>query len=144
MTILDFFVPMDRPIAKARPRFTGRAIITPKETKDAEMAIALFARREIRKKTMPPYSPWPSFPLECPVAVHVTVATKRPKKPKYDFPVGRPDWDNYAKLVCDALNGIAYKDDSQVVKGTGDKVYAGWGKFDMPGYYITVGILGNP
>jgi crossover junction endodeoxyribonuclease RusA len=27
----------------------------------------------------------------------------------------RSDWDNLAKLVCDALNGVAYDDDSQIV-----------------------------
>ena len=28
------------------------------------------------------------------------------------------DWDNYAKQVCDALNGIAWNDDRQVKRGT--------------------------
>lgn len=27
------------------------------------------------------------------------------------------DWDNYAKAICDGLNKIAYKDDSQIRKG---------------------------
>jgi len=31
----------------------------------------------------------------------------RPKK--------KPDCDNIAKIICDALNGIVYHDDSQVV-----------------------------
>jgi Holliday junction resolvase RusA-like endonuclease len=26
----------------------------------------------------------------------------------------RADWDNFHKLRCDALNGIAYEDDSQI------------------------------
>jgi Holliday junction resolvase RusA-like endonuclease len=30
--------------------------------------------------------------------------------------VGRGDWDNYAKLVCDALNGIVWMDDRQIRK----------------------------
>ena len=30
-------------------------------------------------------------------------------------PISRPDTDNYAKSVLDALNGILFKDDSQVV-----------------------------
>lgn len=31
---------------------------------------------------------------------------------------GRPgDWDNYGKVICDALNGIAWKDDRQVKDG---------------------------
>lgn len=31
-------------------------------------------------------------------------------------PTKKPDADNIAKVVCDALNGVAYKDDTQVVK----------------------------
>lgn len=30
-------------------------------------------------------------------------------------PTKKPDADNIAKVVCDALNGIAYKDDTQIV-----------------------------
>lgn len=30
---------------------------------------------------------------------------------------GSGDWDNYAKQVCDALNGTAYNDDCQIVRG---------------------------
>lgn len=36
----------------------------------------------------------------------------------------RPDVDNLVKLVCDALNGWAYHDDSQVVSASVLKVYA--------------------
>lgn len=31
------------------------------------------------------------------------------------YPISRPDIDNYIKFVLDALNGVFYKDDSQVV-----------------------------
>ncbi|XVG95837.1 RusA family crossover junction endodeoxyribonuclease [Eubacteriales bacterium KG125] len=31
------------------------------------------------------------------------------------FPTKKPDADNIAKVICDALNGIAYKDDTQIV-----------------------------
>lgn len=40
------------------------------------------------------------------------------------LPIGRPDVDNYAKGVKDALNGIMYKDDSQITKLTVRKYYA--------------------
>jgi hypothetical protein len=30
------------------------------------------------------------------------------------LPLRKPDWDNAAKLVCDALNGIAWRDDAHV------------------------------
>lgn len=32
-------------------------------------------------------------------------------------PTKKPDWDNIGKVVCDALNGIAYADDTQIVDG---------------------------
>ena len=31
--------------------------------------------------------------------------------------LGKPDWDNIGKLICDALNGVAYTDDAHVVMG---------------------------
>ena len=31
------------------------------------------------------------------------------------YPTMKPDADNIAKVVCDALNGLAYKDDAQVI-----------------------------
>lgn len=36
----------------------------------------------------------------------------------------RPDWDNVAKLVLDALSGVAYRDDAQIVHGQAMTVYA--------------------
>ncbi|MDP4117635.1 MAG: RusA family crossover junction endodeoxyribonuclease [Bacillota bacterium] len=32
-------------------------------------------------------------------------------------PTVKPDWDNIGKIVADSLNGIAYKDDVQIVDG---------------------------
>jgi Holliday junction resolvase RusA-like endonuclease len=48
---------------------------------------------------------WRDKPLKGEVRMHVTLyfGTKR-----------RADWDNFHKLSCDALNGIAYEDDSQI------------------------------
>ena len=41
-----------------------------------------------------------------------------------DFPTLKPDTDNIAKIVCDALNGVAYHDDKQITSLTVDKVWA--------------------
>jgi Holliday junction resolvase RusA-like endonuclease len=48
---------------------------------------------------------WERKPFEGDIAVEVTLyfGTKR-----------RADWDNFHKLSMDALNGIAYLDDSQI------------------------------
>ena len=35
----------------------------------------------------------------------------------------RRDWDNFHKLSCDALQGIVYKDDSQIKKATVEMRY---------------------
>lgn len=40
------------------------------------------------------------------------------------YPTGRPDIDNYIKFYLDVLNGIAYKDDSQIVKIKAVKMYS--------------------
>lgn len=39
-------------------------------------------------------------------------------------PTKRPDWDNIGKIVSDALNGLAYHDDSQIVSATVEKWYS--------------------
>ena len=56
-----------------------------------------------------------------PVTLRIEVFAKRPKKFDWKkYPDGkivcitRPDADNYAKIIMDALNGVAWKDDSQI------------------------------
>lgn len=53
------------------------------------------------------------------------------------YPTKKPDADNIAKVVCDALNGMAYKDDKQIVNMTVRKRYAEDG--DEP--HVSVSIL---
>ena len=38
-------------------------------------------------------------------------------------PAKKPDWDNIGKIICDALNGVAYRDDSQIVEAVCRKYY---------------------
>lgn len=46
------------------------------------------------------------------------------KKESVRYKTSKPDLDNLAKTVLDALNGIAFVDDSQVVDLRLSKVYA--------------------
>lgn len=41
------------------------------------------------------------------------------------LPLTKPDADNIAKIICDALNEVAYKDDTQIAELTIIKKYAG-------------------
>ena len=38
-------------------------------------------------------------------------------------PTKKPDFDNVFKILCDALNGIAYADDAQIVQASIRKRY---------------------
>ena len=76
---------------------------------------------------------FPDGPLSGPVEVRVSAIYAAPaswsRRKREDAlndrvrPTGRPDVDNLAKGVMDALNGIAYADDSQIVRLTASKHY---------------------
>ena len=115
MTFMTIFNVYGEPVPKKRPRFTrtGRTY-TPKETMAYEAEVARMAKSAMGS----------SEPLETPVAVYIYVnyavpasytkkrteaCLKRLERPK------RHDLDNVAKAVLDAMNGIVYVDDVQVV-----------------------------
>lgn len=50
------------------------------------------------------------------------------------FPMKKPDLDNVMKIMCDALNGIAYKDDAQIVNA---KICKRWSS-EMPSVWVTI------
>mgnify|MGYP001612237072 CR=1 FL=1 len=105
MRRVRFWVPGD-PAALARARVGRRGHwYTPRESVDAEQQVGLAWLATGGK----PFGP------HIPLAIHVEAYCRRPKKPKHPFP-SRPDADNVAKLVSDALERVgAYGNDSQVV-----------------------------
>lgn len=117
---VTFFVP-GVPVAKGRPRFANGHTYTPAKTKAAETNILLcYMAVEDR-----PTAPW-----EGPVTVAIGATFPWPKttpkwKLQYDGSVphtGRPDADNLLKTI-DALNGVAWRDDSQCYYVTVKKRY---------------------
>lgn len=74
--------------------------------------------------------------MEGPLRVVMTFYLSRPKSlPKRDvWHVKKPDVDNLSKAVGDALNGIAYNDDSQIVRLTAHKQYA----TDKVGVHVSI------
>lgn len=103
------------PASKGRPRFNRRGIAyTPKQTRIAEAFIkALFVAK------YPDHAPL-TGPLDVDIVATFGIprsaskAKAREMKGQRIRPTKKPDCDNIAKL-CDALNGLAFVDDSQIV-----------------------------
>lgn len=115
------------PVPKGRPRFSkiGGFVrsYTPKKTSDYEAQIKTQAQAVMTRE-----------PLETPLAAFLCFRLPIPKSyPKKraqsclagsERPIKKPDLDNLAKSVLDALNGIVYLDDAQLVSLHVTKVYA--------------------
>lgn len=103
---------------KGRPRFSkaGRfvATYTPKETVLYENLVKLSFKAQ--------GGAYSENPLEMTITAYYDIP-KSTSKAKRELmaqnkllPAKKPDADNIAKIICDALNGVAYKDDTQIVR----------------------------
>ena len=121
------FVVPGKPVGKGRPRFSTASgyvkTYTPEKTANYENWVKL-CYQDI----------WHGAPLlEGPLCMLLEATFEVPKSwPKkrralaidgHLRPVVKPDADNLIKAVADALNGIAYQDDVQVVSVTCHKQY---------------------
>lgn len=64
-------------------------------------------------------------PMSGAVEMRLTFYLPRPKTVKRRYPTVKPDIDKLARAVQDALNGIVYRDDAQVVSLSVHKRYCG-------------------
>lgn len=109
-----------KPRAKQRPQHAQGQTYTPAPTVNAEALIKVFAlHMGVR-------------PLTGPVVLDIKVFLARPlghtrAQRQSPWATTRPDWDNYGKLVSDALNAIGYADDAHVVDARVRKLYAAEG-----------------
>jgi len=135
MRIVEFIVG-GKPIAKGRVRFAPHGgAYTPKRTVSYEGRVAAAAQEAMNGRP----------PVEAPVAVHLIarlpIPVSWPLKRQFAaeigalLPKGRPDMDNYAKIL-DALNHIVWVDDAQVCELHASKCYS-----NMPGLTIVVDAL---
>lgn len=117
----------EMPQPKERPRATvvaGRAkIYTPMTTEEYE--------KRIRAAWVRAYGDKPEegalqvrIHFGMPIPMSATKANKKKMLLKQEFPKKRPDLDNLIKAVLDGLNGVAYKDDCQIVTILARKFYA--------------------
>ena len=109
------FLPVE-PRGKQRARVlrSGRSY-TPKETKETENLIRLFLVRE-----NPPM--YETGALSLKVYFHILKPKSVSKKRLY--PSVKPDIDNLTKTIFDSLQGICFKNDSQIVDLCAYKRYA--------------------
>lgn len=99
----------------------GKAHITSdnKKLKPFRSELAQMALAELGDR------PQPLFGKHEPVAVNVIFCfQKPPSAKKRKFPTVKPDLDKVTRSVNDALTGIAFHDDAQIVQSTQDKRYA--------------------
>ena len=135
------FIVKGRPQGKKRPRFSrvSHTVYTPSETINYETQIALAFKAGGGR----------CIPTGQCVAVSVTAFFPVPKsyskgkrKACIDGdirPDKKPDIDNVLKVVLDALNGLAYDDDKQVIEAICRKYYT-----DGEGYlWVVVKSVGD-
>lgn len=104
----SFFVE-GTPRGKARPRFSRGHTYTPKTTTDYEKLVA----SQYHGKT---YTDALRLDITAYFAIPKSYTKKQIKAIREGVrPLKKPDIDNIAKIIMDALNGIAYEDDKQVV-----------------------------
>lgn len=131
--ILACVIPGD-PIAKKRPRFFRKgSFVGAYNDQQTEESRFLW---EIKQQISPHFKPF-----EGPLRLTLIYVVKRPKahfgtgknanKIKPSAPIhctNNKDLDNYIKFTLDCLNGVAFKDDRQVVEIKAKKVYCGPGE----------------
>lgn len=114
------------PVGKGRPRHTkdGR-VYTPQKTADYERLVRF--EYNSRYKGM-------QFEADEPLCMQIIAYVGIPKstsKKKQELmrqglikPTKKPDWDNIAKIIGNALNNTAYPDDKQIVEAHIEKYFS--------------------
>ena len=131
------FEVMGEPVGQGRPRTTvrnGRAIIyKPEKSKVYEALVKAEAVKAMKGEK----------PTNAPVCLALFVRKSVPsganKKTRAAmlagelWPTKKPDLDNVVKAVCDALTGVVWEDDRQIVSLTADQKFS-----DKPHIVVTV------
>ena len=126
MTERTFIVPGE-PRGKGRPRFSSvsRSPHTDSETAAYERKVAA----HYRKAHGAHKAPDGTF-VEVDIVAYLGIPASATKKAKAEMaahkilPSRKPDADNIIKIILDALNGVAYKDDAWVHRASCVKYYS--------------------
>lgn len=116
------FTILGEPVSKQRPRVTKWGTYTPDKTVNYENLVKQLYISEGLPQLV--------GELEIEVVAYFVIPKSISKKKRDQMnkgiirPTKKPDLDNIIKIISDALNTIAYHDDSQIVKATIEKYYS--------------------
>lgn len=127
------------PVPQGRPRFR---IVTPKGKKPFVSVYDPETSRKWKEEVMRQAVASGHEMLEGALSMELIFYMPRPKSlpKKIEYHVKKPDVDNLAKAVKDAMEGVFYKNDSQVCTLRVKKVYCE----DHPGVYVRIETLELP
>ena len=131
---IKFIIPGE-PQGKARPRVVRTHAYTPAKT---------VAYEELVRQRFLAEAHGRRFGDDAPIDIIITAFLSIPKSASKQkqmlmtsgalFPQKKPDLDNIMQIVCDALNGFAYRDDAQIVNA---KICKRWSS-DIPSVWVTI------
>lgn len=129
-----FLVP-GPPVGKGRPRAApGGRVHSPKGTIEAESRVHVYGRQAMGET-----APWPAgtpvaLTIEAvfPIAVSWSKRKREAARAGSIRPTRTPDPDNIVKLVSDALEGVLWVNDNQIVDVAVRKTFG-----DVPGMWIS-------
>lgn len=138
MTV-SFFI-TGKPVGKGRPRFGNGRTYTPKATADYEKLVRQCYLDAGGRKL----SGYVAFEFRALYPIpkskdrrYVTKKDRELMRAGRILPDAKPDGDNIEKIILDALTGIAFDDDKQVVRCFGwSKMYS-----DQAGVWVRIGEL---
>jgi Holliday junction resolvase RusA-like endonuclease len=119
----SFTIP-GKPMGKQRPRVYGRHAVTPEATVNYENWVRL-CWQEANGRL-----PMMGKPIRANVSLYYPIPDSWSGKKKNEAqtgkirPIVKPDIDNCIKILFDPLNGIAFRDDAQIVEITATKYYS--------------------
>lgn len=121
-----FFTFEIEPVPQLRPRVSSRPYIRvydpPKVKNFKNLLRSLAVNQYSRPPLIGPLSV--SLTFYRPVQKSISQAEREQRLSNQLKPVVKPDTDNYIKATLDALNGVLWHDDAQIVKITAEKRYS--------------------
>lgn len=137
--MITFSVP-GVPVAKGRPRFsTASGFVrahSPAKTVNYETLVRVSAQRAMLGR--PPMS----GPIRLSILIVLPIPTSWSKEKQRKavagevLPTKKPDMDNVVKALCDGMNSVVFRDDSNVVDLNVTKRYGQVPRADIGAFYV--------